>query len=225
MKALTRPVREQVTRDWKGRFDKFGIFRPMWLGRIVGPIFQGICLEQSSAGTSYAPTTHIHFLCRTFPVVSLTLAQRLLSSRSGTNDSISLQFHDSRLAGAADALEKAALLSLSDAWGLSELIDATERYRALGTLDAKYPLTLLDGVVLTASWLGRKQDAQLLLDRYGAQAARWPEAVFRRFGGHGAWVSDVERQLGDHAELAAVAEQQLQALKLADLPRFDMRRR
>lgn len=222
MNTLTAPLKKQITSDWRTKFEDFGIYQSMWLGRVVGPLFQGICLERSSGNSSYLPTTHIHCLCRDFPVVSLTLAQRLLSSRSGSEERITVQFHEARFAEAAQRLRDASLLPLSGTWELRDLIASVEPFRKIGLSDAKYPVALFESVVLTAGWLGQIDQANSLLAKYEACAADWPDNILARCGGYRMWANSLRELVENQIELKRITECHAEKLKVAQLPRVEM---
>jgi len=194
----------------------------MWLGRLVGPFFQGICLERNSGNASYVPTSHIHCLCRDFPVINLTLGQRLLSPRSGTQERISVQFHEAHFVEAAERLSRFSLLPLRASWGLHDLISAVEAYQALGRPDSKYPVFPFEDVVMAAVWLGDIDQAKAALAKYESIASAWPENILPRYGGHRAWVESLRRLMDDPNVLRETARNHAERLKVTQLPKVEM---
>jgi len=222
MITLTAPLKRSITSDWKTKFHNLDVYKPMWLGRLVGPFFHGIRLERSSGNNSYLPISHIHCLCRDFPVVSLTLSQDLLSKRSGTQERISAQFHEAHFPQAAVRLREASLLPFADSWGLRDLIAATDRYQKLGRSDANCPVSLFESVVLAAAWLGDLDKAEASLAKYEAIASSWPENILARCGGHHAWADSLRRLFGNPNALREAADLHAEKLKVIQLPKVEM---
>lgn len=222
MMTLTASLKRAITDDWKSCFEGLGVYKPMWLGRRVGPFFQGVCLERSSGGTSYNPTSHIHCLCRDFPVVSLTLGQRLLSPRSGTQERILVQFHETHFEDAARRLAAASLLSLVDPWSLSDLISAVQTYETLGRPDSKYPIFPLEDIVMAAAWLGEYDQALSAVAEYEETTAQWPKDVKARLGGNIARASELRQLIDNPKALRDLAEANAERLKVRSLPRIEM---
>lgn len=168
------------------------------------------------------PTSHIHCLCRAFPVVSLTLGQRLLSPRSGTQERISVQFHEAHVVEAAERLSRASLLPLGASWGLRDLITAVEAYQALGRPDSKYPVFLFEDVVMAAAWLGDIDQAKASLAGYESIASAWPENILSRYGGHRAWGEGLRRLIDDPNALREATKNHAEKLEVTQLPKVEM---
>lgn len=222
MMTLTAQLRRTITEDWKSCFESLGVYKPMWLGRRIGPFFQGICLERSSGSTSYIPTSHLHCLCRDFPVVSLTLGQRLLSPRSGSEERILVQFHRTHFEDAARRLTAASLLPLDGPWGLGDLISAVQMYQTLGRPDSRYPIFPFEDVVMAAVWLGERDQARSTIAEYQETITGWPESVTSRFGGNVAWASKFRQLVDNRKALQNLADANAERLKIRDLPRIEM---
>ncbi|MDX3311229.1 hypothetical protein P1S61_19595 [Streptomyces sp. ME08-AFT2] len=102
---------KRVTKDWAALYPGFDVWRPMRLLRRIGPVLQGVTLDRSTSGDAYFPTAHIHALTREFPVISLTLGQRLVTS-SGVQEAVTFSRHAEDYSGAAGRLAEQARLSL-----------------------------------------------------------------------------------------------------------------
>jgi len=102
---------KRATRDWVEAYPEFDVWRPLRLLRRIGPVLQGITLDRSTIGDAYYPTAHIHALTRDFPVVTLTLGQRLVG-RSGMRETIKFSRHPSEFVEAAERLAVQSALSL-----------------------------------------------------------------------------------------------------------------
>jgi hypothetical protein len=222
MIELTAALKRSITEDWNSLFLELGVYQPMWLGRRVGPFFQGICLERNSGNASYLPTSHIRCLCGDFPVVSLALGQPLSSATSGTQERISVQFHQAHFDDAARRVRAASLLPLSDSWGLVDLVTAIETYRELGRPDSKYPVFLFEDVVMAATWLGELDRAESAIAEYQEATAHWPENVMARFGGSVAWASKLRQLISNPKGIRDMVDANAKKLKAQHLPQAEM---
>src|SRR4051812_1002168 len=183
MTELSPTLKRQITKDWHSLFPQMAVFKPMWLARRVGPLVQGICLDRSSANVAYYPTTHLHNLCRPFPVVSLSLNQRLLDQRSGTEVRIAAAFHNNHYLKAAHVLAPASLLSLAGDLTMSQIIDAHRNYRLLNRADSAYPVMLLEDEILLFAWFNQIDRAEALLQQHVKEMCHWPANVMAADGG------------------------------------------
>ena len=194
------------------------VYQSMWLARRVGPLVQGVCLERDSVGGAYFPTTHLHNLCRPFPAMSLSLSQRLLSERSGTQERIAIQFHEQHYREAAQRLTQASLLPLIGNLTLRQVLEAHRGYRELSRPDSKYPVLLFEDGILLLAWSGQREQAAGLIDQYIGEMRDWPATVMARFGGVGGWEKKMVESIENPGNLQLTAQSQAQELKAADLP-------
>lgn len=111
MKKVDAVTVKRVTKDWATLYPGFDAWRPLRLLRRIGPVLQGITLDRSTSGDAYFPTAHIHALTREFPVISLTLGQRLATS-SGVQEAVAFSRHGEHCSDAARRLAEQAQLSL-----------------------------------------------------------------------------------------------------------------
>ncbi|WP_329456284.1 hypothetical protein [Streptomyces sp. NBC_01497] len=102
---------KRATKDWSALYPGFDVWRPLRLLRRIGPVLQGVTLDRSTSGDAYFPTVHIHALTREFPVVSLTLGQRLVTS-SGVQEAVTFSRHGEDYSDAARRLTEQSRLSL-----------------------------------------------------------------------------------------------------------------
>jgi hypothetical protein len=218
MIRFTSALRRQITEDWRKLFPQMAIYQPMWLARRIGPLIQGICLERDSGSGGYFPTTHLHNLCRSFPVLSLSMAQRLLNERSGTQERIPVQFHEQRYGKAAQQLAQASLLPLTGDLNLHQVLDAQRAYRELNRPDSKYPVLLFEDGVLLAAWSGQHGRAEELLNQHTSEMRYWPANVLTRYGGVDSWKTKMLEKVENPKELQITAESQEHKLKVTNLP-------
>ncbi|WP_406224238.1 hypothetical protein [Streptomyces canus] len=111
MSKMEAATVKRVTKDWAALYPGFDVWRPLRLLRRIGPVLQGVTLDRSTSGDAYFPTVHIHALTREFPVISLTLGQRLVTS-SGVQEAVTLSRHGEDYSDAARRLAEQARLSL-----------------------------------------------------------------------------------------------------------------
>ncbi|TWG10804.1 hypothetical protein FHX34_107301 [Actinoplanes teichomyceticus] len=95
----------------------------MRLLRRIGPVLQGICLDQVPGRDHYFPTSHVHPLTMDFPVISLSLGHRL-AGRHGGNESVSATAGEADIRDAADRLRAQSPLPLDRNPTLDEILGA-----------------------------------------------------------------------------------------------------
>jgi hypothetical protein len=215
---LTLAAKKSITKDWKSLVPQFTDFQPMRLARRIGPLVQGICLDRDSTNAAYLPTLHVHCLCRPFPVVSLSLGQPLLSTRSGTVERLSVQFHENKYKEACKRLLATSLMPIEGDWHLAQVLAAYENYRRLDRPDSRYPVSLIEDVISVCAWLGEPAPASELVKRCIAEARGWPEPVLARSGGLAGWHGTLETLVHSGDELRQTVSDQIEALKLRQLP-------
>lgn len=215
---LTSALKRQITGDWHGLFPQLGIYQSLWLARRIGPLVQGVCLERNSGNSAYFPTTHLHNLCRPFPAVSLSLAQRLLNERSGIQERIAVQFHKEHYREGAQRLANASLLPLNGDLTLVQVLDAHHRYREFNRPDSKYPVLLFEDGIFLCAWAGRNGQGIALLNEYLKEMGDWPVNVMARYGGVDKWQTKMRETIANPEALQVKAEAQAHELKVNDLP-------
>lgn len=72
-KIITPSLKRKITQKWSDYFPEFGIYKPMWLMNVCGPLAVGIALLVKSDKTVYEPIMHIHNLCVPDDTVSLNI--------------------------------------------------------------------------------------------------------------------------------------------------------
>ena len=218
MIRLTQTLALKITNDWSAQFPALQRYKPMLLARRVGPLVQGICLDRSSGGTSYRPTTFLHCLCTASSFISLAMGQRLLSKRHQVEESISVQFHDNHVIDAPQRLREACLLPLEGDLTLSEVLDAYHRYRSTTNIDSQYPIFLFRDAVLLASYLDKRELAIDLLDNYHQEMRTWPAHILSRWGGVDSWRNAVAHAANDRSAIVGTVEREIDRHKLTHLP-------
>jgi hypothetical protein len=221
MTKLTPTVKRQLIRDWQALAPQFAIFEPMRIGRRVGPLVQGICLDRDSSNAAYLPTLHVHCLCQPFPSISLELRQPLLTRRSGTVERISVQFHEVHYREARERLLASSLLPVEGDWRLSEVIHAYEKYQQFDFADP-YPTLRMRDAVSICAWLDEGERASALVARYVEEAAGWPGRILQRHGGISGWEDSLAALARSGDELRATVLEQIDSHRLQGLPVSDL---
>ncbi|GHG78204.1 hypothetical protein GCM10018779_57850 [Streptomyces griseocarneus] len=207
---------KRVTSDWAAVFPGFTRWRPMRLLRRVGPVVQGICLDGSTSGKEYIPTAHVHALTRDFPVVSLTLGQRLKGT-SGRPECVRFSHHESEYRLMADRLTEQSVLSLVEPPTLEEIVGnyhsvALER-QSQGIPPAVVEVE--DSVLLSAA-AARVDLVESGLRLAEALVALWPkDRLPLDWPGASVWLDSLSARAEDVESLSAVVEGQLAKHKLS----------
>lgn len=218
MMKLTSALKNSITLDWQSLVPQFSVLQPMSMARRIGPLIQGICLDRSSGNESYLPTVYVHCLCKSFPVLSLSLGQPLLYGGSGVVERISAKFHKSRYMDACSRIIASSLLPVEGNWKLAQVIEAHDRYRSLGRSDSRYPIPLMEDAVSICAWLGEYEKGLSLVDRYCEEARSWSPDVLLRKGGVFAWENTLRGLAVSGEALRKTVTEQIEALKLTQLP-------
>ena len=207
---------KQITADWARVFDGFDIWRPLRLLRRVGPLLQGITLDRSTSGDAYFPTAHIHVLTRPFPVVSLTLGQRL-ASRSGMPETVRFSDHAEDYLGAARRLADQARLSLDVPPTVGDVVTELRAFAVAQHAMGSWPAVgEVEDSVLISSASGDRD-----LTEEGLQLARdlvkkWPKhRLPLDWVGEEAWITSLSKKADNAEDLRAVVESQVRAHRLA----------
>jgi hypothetical protein len=213
---LDAATAKRVTADWAGAFPEFDTWKPLRLLRRIGPVVQGITLDRSTLGNEYFPTVHVHALTREFPVVSLTLGQRLIGS-SGVHESVRFTRHDSDFDSAAQRLESQSNLPLR-AWPTIEEIVGAYHGFAVAQKDKEYPPAVNeveDSVLIPAA--AGFQDSFATSLRLANELVRvWPTSRLPLdWKGAESWIEGLVNRSQDVAGLSAIVEGQIVIHKLS----------
>lgn len=221
MKTLTASARRRITADWLDQFPELGEYKALHLLRRIGPLLQGIVLEQTSGNDAYRPTFHMHCLLRPSPVVTMSLAHRMQSDRSGAPDSIEVVHHESEHIEAAHRLARQAPLTLSGPLRLSDVLEAYRRFAGRpGThFDAN---DLYEDMARICAWLGDEDKARQIVAEGFLELGTWPSDIICQVGGREAWRDAVSVAISDRIRLVRLADEQVSALKAEHIPAINM---
>ena len=216
MTRLAAATAKRVTADWADVFPDFDVWKPLRLLRRIGPVIQGITLDRSTSGNEYFPTVHVHALTRDFPVVSLTLGQRLLGA-SGVQEGVSFAGHDADFASAAQRLESQSNLPLR-AWpSIEEIVDA---YRAFATVQQGkgHPpaVSEVEDSVLIPAADGSRDSVIASLRLARELVGVWPKSRLPLdWKGAEGWLEGLVKRSQDLAGLSATVDGQIALHKLS----------
>lgn len=222
MIRLTPDMSKQITRDWIVQFPAMGAHKSMFLARRVGPLVQGVCLDRSSGGTAYVPTTFAHCLCTESSFISLTLGQRLLTERSKAEDAIRVQFHENHVVEASARLKRASLLPLDGNLTFNQVLHAYRQYRELRNVDSQFPIFLFRDAVLLAAFLKKYDVATRLLELYCEEVVTWPAQIVTRIGGVDQWHRGLSAACEDRDAIVQTVESEIVKHKLSKLPTAEL---
>lgn len=205
----------RVTADWAKVFSGFDAWRPLHLLRRIGPVLQGITLDRSTSGDAYFPTAHIHALTRPFPVVSLTLGQRLASD-SGMQESIRFARHAVDHIDASRRLAEQARLSLGAPPSVGDIVKELHAFTvAQYELGNPPALNEVEDSVLISSASGDKRLAEQGLQLAQELVAKWPKSrlPLNWIGGE-EWITSLAEKAASPEDLCAIVEGQVTLHKL-----------
>lgn len=222
MNKITLAMKKKITSDWASCLPDFSAFAPMRLGRLIGPLVQGVCLDRDPSNNAYLPTLHIHNLCTPFPVIALDLGQPLLVEGGRGVERISISSHSEKYVSAAKKLVASSYLPTSGGISLKFFESVVEQYQRSGMPDASYPISLLEDVVMCYAWLGLQDEAVALCDKYVGSTKKWPQHFFLRDGGREPWVGKLLSYANSGVQLRMTFADQLLFHKLQALPVSDL---
>ncbi len=220
-KLLNPAAEKQITRDWQSEIPTLGIYKPRQLLRRVGPLLIGICLNRDSTANKYMPQFHVHCLAAEFPTVSLTLSTQLRTERTDGPDYIEVRWHEDKYKEATARMVRQSLLPMTGDLTLAQVLDAYRTHMAtpMGRLTVMH---LYRDMILLSAWAGDQQGASKLLDE--ALRSSTEEANFRHVGGRTGFEMECRRAIANPESIEQVVQDQIAALKLAELPQSKLMR-
>ena len=220
MKTMTRSRRAKIMSDWQHEFPDLGIVPQRHLLRRVGPILEGILLESGSDPTYYLPIFHVHCLAREVSGITLTLAHRLRTTRTGASDSIRVLFHEAKYVEAASRLRSQVPLSLT---GNLKLVDVIAAYRAYLAPGMDYSADLLfDDMIRICAYAGDLQQAQALIAEGFEILTRWPPHIQEQMQGAEQWRKKAIADIASVDQLRALADAQARLLVPESIPSAEL---
>lgn len=121
-KSFSAKEKRQITKDWNELFPEMGVYKNMWLLKIVGPIAVGILLEIGSNRDYYTPTVHFHDLSEEDESISL------MGELNANFDYISTKSKPDKYLKVAEKLEVRSFIPLKGNLNFSELETCLLKY-------------------------------------------------------------------------------------------------
>jgi hypothetical protein len=217
MTELNAATARRISADWNGVFPAFTVWKPLRLLRRLGPIVQGITLERSSSGDLYLPTAHVHSLAREFPVVTMTLAERLRSD-AGVALRIRVADHDVSFGAAAARLRAQSQLSLDEPPTPDDVLRRYQEVILEGQrAAAPSGVVELEDMVAISTILGDSATAQRgiglakeLTRKWSRSPSGWPDS--------NAWIASLETLAADPSPLRRRVASEVDKQKLNEIP-------
>ncbi|MEH0423268.1 hypothetical protein [Streptomyces sp. B21-083] len=218
---MTKPAAasaRRVTKDWAAVFPGFTVWRPLHLLRRIGPVVQGVCLDRSTSGDGYLPTVHVHALTREFPVISLTLGQRLERS-SGQPETVLFARHEEEFQRAVDTLKAQSRLSLDMPPSLERIVKEYHSSSSARQEAGFSPAVVeMEDSILIAAAANRRDLVEDGLSLAADLAGKWPKARLPlTWVSAVAWLDGIRSKAGDLETLAETVSGQVAAHKLDKL--------
>jgi hypothetical protein len=210
--------RRRITEDWAREFPELAVWKPLVLLRRIGPVLQGVTLNESS-GDDYLPTAHVHALTRRFPTISMTLPTELRTA-GGVPDPIRAKFHrTSVVVEAAERLREASPLRFEGSILANDLVAVYQKginkRRRPG-----WPMSVneVEDQVLLPAAVGRADLVETGLTFARLVTADWPPGALERWGRSDDWLEEVAALAQRREELEATVEAEVVAHRLGSLP-------
>jgi len=216
MTKLTSAIKKRITRDWQEYFPELGEYKPMWIMKRAGCLIVGIALERDSSNSVYHPTVHTHVLGKGFPVVSLTLAQRLVTEKTQAPEAIRATHHDKHIPEACERLRRQCPLPLSGPMQWSEI----EKAYTSQISKQHFPLELHEDLILIAAWWAPASEARVFFQTVADRLAAWPGAIFA--DGYNRWREKFSQLVTDRQLLEKSVSIEVDRLRLETLPTFSV---
>lgn len=206
---LTPSMKNKITKGWNTHFPGMGIYRPMWLMNICGPLAVGILLQDKYDKTVYTPLLHIHNLCLDFSAVSLGV--------SIETENIPVSDDEEVYTGCISKLKKGTYIPLEGTIDLNGLLMSMKAYFS----KAWYKSELLSYMIYLAAWSGA---GSVFDDIYSYVTEKIEDCneIMQVRNRKEKWLSSIPHDLSCTDTLRKKVKEQEDKLKLADLPHREM---
>lgn len=211
---LTKSVENQITLDWQHELPSLGVYRPRHLLRRVGPLLIGVCLDRDSGGEKYKPCFHVHFLGKSFPVVSLTMCTQL-KAKSGGPDFVEVKFHQELFKDAARRMAEQSPLALKGPITIQQVLGAY-REHAMTPLGQRQYAILHGDCILLLSMVNRQNEARSLLSEILKDVS--DERAFQSFGGPDSYANQMLNWISHPESICRTVDDQIRSLGLTEIP-------
>jgi hypothetical protein len=190
---------------WQESFPRFEIWRPMRLLRRIGPVLQGICLDQVPGRVEYFPTAHVHPLTMDFSAISLSLGHRL--------SSVSSLADEAAVRDAADRLRARSPLPLDRIPTLDEILAAYRDHLFAEPMSTRGPSHDVEQLLALARFSSSELVMATQAEFVGELSKSWG---YRPDGVHGReeCLRRTLAQVPDRMTLQAIVDEQAVRLKV-----------
>lgn len=208
---LTRAMKKEITKQWQELFPSMGVYKPMWLGNICGPLFVGLLLHVKSDNDRYTPTLHIHYLCKNVDFVSLGL------EITDNFNYVSTRSPEDKYLKIAKSLTEKAIVPLEGDIDLLKLLADLRNCFTWYRLE----YILLEHIVYLSVWTGKQEIVDSAWKLVEEMLIEKPE-MFNSQERRDMWYNNLPRSADEAPRLRETVEQQIISLKLDKLPRREM---
>lgn len=207
---ITPTLKKKVTNEWNELFPSMGIYKPMWLMNILGPLAIGVLLHIKSDNDRYIPTLHLHNLSEQSPNVSLGV------EITDKNKYISTISSGDKYKEIAQSLVSKALIPLAGDVELNLILDNLKRY--CNSLPNGPKLEIFKFMGYIAGWCGVDSVVDEVLTYIKSEISLFEEGMLERTGGVDKWFNNLKESIKDNKKLKETAGKQILELELDKLP-------
>ncbi len=211
-----------VTKLWAGNILEMGVYKPMLLLKRNGPLLIGLSLQKNRGNDQYEPNIHLHNLCFESDGISLSAPMYLLTDRSvpycirGDKDGADILQYASKL-------KKQFPITCMTNVPFKQVVSYI-----FGYISTKNEWTRLPdhGVFLDlASWakiLGKDDLAEDIILYPRNNIPNWTELYLENFEDPDDWEKWTRNMISNRDSLLNTVESQINTLKLASIPSYDL---
>lgn len=205
----SRVFRDMVTKDWQSAFPYLTPIRRLDLGRIVGPLLQGLYLRMAEGVSDYAPTLYVHPLSQPSDTIYLSFSQYPCVP-NGARVSVSPNLHKHAVGRETERVRNQSKLSLHGDLHLSKVLahfqEIMEHPHFRENRDS-----CIESVVSVLAWSDKRSLATAMMEEHLQRGCECEEA--------GLWKERVQGLIARGPALREVVESEIAAHKLQKLPR------
>ena len=206
---LTPSMKSKITKGWNTHFPEMGIYKPMWLMNICGPLAVGIILQDKFDKTVYTPLLHIHNLCLDFPAVSFGV--------SIETENVPVSDSEEAYIACISKLKSETYIPLEGTIDLNELLMNMKSYFS----KAWYKSELLSYMIYLAAWSGSESVFHDIYS-YVTEKIEGCNEIMQVKNRKEKWLSSIPHDLSCTDTLRKKVKEQEEKLKLTKLPHREM---
>ena len=208
-KSLTSALKKQITQKWNEQFPGLGVYKPMWLMNICGPLAVGIALLVKSDKTVYEPVFHIHNLCKDSEAISLNVPI----------DALYIYADDTRneYLEVSRKFKENIYIPINGDVSLTALMENLKKYFDITCFKAN----LLQIMVYLAVWSGKEEIYDDVKHFVGNKLNDCPE-MFGTEIVRKEFIETLPKSIDECEKMRAIVREQEEKLKLTKLPHREM---